>query len=130
MQKATPFLMFQNGTAEPAALFYTSLFDDAEILQITRYGPNQTGPEGTIMLGAIRIKNLEIAISDSPIKHAFDFTPSFSIFLTCDDEAQFDRYFKSLSKKGEVLMEPANYGFSEKFAWVNDQFDVSWQISL
>ncbi|WP_099221698.1 VOC family protein [Listeria costaricensis] len=130
MQKATPFLMFQNATAEPAAEFYISLFDDAEILQLARYGANQPGPEGTIMIGAIRIKNLEIAISDSFVKHAFDFTPSSSIFINCDDTTEFDRYFEGLSKKGEVLMEPANYGFSEKFAWVNDQFGVSWQISL
>ena len=66
---------------------------------------------------------------DSPIKHAFTFTPSFSLFVECESEAELDAAFARLSDGGSVLMPPGNYGFSTKFAWVNDRFGVSWQLN-
>jgi predicted 3-demethylubiquinone-9 3-methyltransferase (glyoxalase superfamily) len=68
--------------------------------------------------------------SDSFVKHAFDFTPSSSIFVECDDEAMFERAFVALSKDGQVLMPPGNYGFSKWFGWCNDRFGVSWQLNI
>ncbi|MEL6662392.1 MAG: VOC family protein, partial [Pseudomonadota bacterium] len=29
-----------------------------------------------------------------------------------------------------ALMPMDNYGFSQRFAWVNDKFGVSWQLNL
>jgi len=29
-----------------------------------------------------------------------------------------------------VLVPPDDYGFSERFAWVNERFGVSWQFNL
>jgi uncharacterized glyoxalase superfamily protein PhnB len=40
------FLMF-DGTAEDAMNFYVSLFEDAKIITIVRYGPGEMGAEGT-----------------------------------------------------------------------------------
>ncbi|CDX50002.1 3-demethylubiquinone-9 3-methyltransferase [Mesorhizobium plurifarium] len=31
---------------------------------------------------------------------------------------------------GGFLMPTGNYGFSRRFAWLNDRFGVSWQINL
>jgi predicted 3-demethylubiquinone-9 3-methyltransferase (glyoxalase superfamily) len=67
---------------------------------------------------------------DSPVTHNFEFTPSTSIFINCEDEAELEKYFAELSKDGDVLMGLANHGFSSKFAWVNDRFGVSWQLNL
>ena len=61
---------------------------------------------------------------------SFAFTPSSSLFVTCESEAEFDRLSAALTEDGEVLMPPDNYGFSRKFAWVNDRFGVSWQLNL
>jgi predicted 3-demethylubiquinone-9 3-methyltransferase (glyoxalase superfamily) len=73
---------------------------------------------------------VEFAATDSPAVHAFDFTPSMSIFVECDNEAELDRVFAALSDGGKTLMPLNNYGFSKKFGWCNDRFGVSWQINL
>ena len=72
----------------------------------------------------------EIRCNDSSVKHAFTFTPSFSLFIECESEADFDRIVQGLTEGGQTLMAAGNYGFSRKFAWVNDRFGVSWQINL
>jgi len=64
------------------------------------------------------------------VKHAFTFTPSISIFVDCEDEAERGKAFRQLSEGGEVLMPLDNYGFSTKLGWVNDRFKVSWQLNL
>ena len=125
----TPFLMFQ-GTAETAMQFYISLFKDAAITQIERYGPNAPGPEGSVRLAEFRLGAQRFLCIDSPAEHAFGFTPSLSIFVDCEDEAELQRVFGALSTEGETLMPLDNYGFSTKFGWVNDRFGVSWQLNL
>ncbi|MEP0928505.1 VOC family protein [Leptolyngbya sp. SLC-A1] len=40
------------------------------------------------------------------------------------------RAFEQLSFGGEVLMPLDDYGFSQRFSWVNDRFGVSWQLNL
>ena len=69
-------------------------------------------------------------VHDSFVTHGFDFTPSWSFFVECADAAEFDRLFAALSDKGGVLMPPDNYGWSTRFAWVNDRFGISWQLDL
>ena len=72
----------------------------------------------------------DIICIDSPAKHAFTFTPSVSLFVECESEAELDMAFVQLSTGGSVLMPLANYGFSRKFGWVNDRYGVSWQLNL
>lgn len=56
-----------------------------------------------------------LACIDSPVKHAFTFTPAISIFVECEEEAELVEAFTQLSSNGVVLMPLANYGFSTKF---------------
>ncbi|MGM0838045.1 MAG: VOC family protein [Bacillota bacterium] len=130
MEKVTPFLMFQNADAEEAMNYYTSLIEDSEIKSIVRYGPNESGDEGTVMHAIFSLKGQEFMCIDSNVKHAFSFTPSFSIFVTCDTEEEIDTLFEKLSVDGQALMPIGDYGFSKKFGWLNDRFGVSWQINL
>ena len=125
-----PFLMFQDGRAEAAMTFYVSLFPDSEILDIDRYGSTGPGPEGSVIRARFRIGGLEIFCSDSFVRHAFDFTPSTSLFIDCASEAEIARLAAALSDGGAELMPLGDYGFSRRFAWVNDRFGVSWQINL
>ncbi|MBP1933576.1 VOC family protein [Ammoniphilus resinae] len=130
MQKVTPFLMFQNADAEEAMNFYVSLIEDSEITSIVRYGANEPGDEGTVMQATFSLKGQEFMCIDSNVKHAFTFTPSHSIFLTCSTEEELDDLYQKLLEGGQALMPLDNYGFSKKFGWVNDRFGVSWQLNL
>jgi predicted 3-demethylubiquinone-9 3-methyltransferase (glyoxalase superfamily) len=130
MKKATPFLMFQNADAEEAMTFYTSIIEDSEITSINRYGAEGPGEEGTVMTATFTIKGQEFMCIDSHIKHGFTFTPAFSIFLECTSEEEIDSLYEKLLDGGSALMPLGNYGFSQKFGWVNDRFGVSWQMTL
>lgn len=124
-----PFLMFQ-GQAEEAMTFYAAQFPDGAIEEIVRYGAGEAGPEGTVKTARFTVGGQTVLCIDSPVAHAFTFTPSFSLFVTCASEAELDRLFGALSQGGAVMMPPASYGFSSKFAWISDRFGVSWQLNL
>lgn len=130
MKNVTPFLMFQEGNAEEAMNFYTSLIEDAEIKSIVRYGANVSGDEGTVMQAVFSLKGQEFMCIDSNVQHQFTFTPSFSIFVNCDTEEELDDLYKRLLEGGQALMPSGDYGFSKKFGWINDRFGVSWQLNL
>jgi predicted 3-demethylubiquinone-9 3-methyltransferase (glyoxalase superfamily) len=123
-KSARPFLMF-TGQAEEAMRFYVSLFPGAEIVDLTHH------PEGgKVMRATFAIAGQPIMCTDSPPVHAFTFTPSSSIFVECDDEAQLRDLAHKLGGGERVMMEVANYGFSTLFTWVADPFGVSWQLNL
>lgn len=128
-QKITTFLMFE-GNAEEAMTFYLSLFDDAEIISISRYGADGPGADGSVQRASFSLAGERFMCIDSPAKHEFAFTPSMSLFVQCEDEAEIDRLYAALAEQGTELMPLGDYGFSPKFGWVNDRFGVSWQLNL
>ncbi|MER6564234.1 VOC family protein [Streptomyces sp. NPDC001027] len=128
-RKITTFLMFQ-GNAEDAMNFYISLFDDAEVVGISRYGAAGPGKEGSVQHATFSLAGEEFMCIDSPVQHDFTFTPAVSLFVQCQDEAELDRLFAALAEQGAVLMPLGDYGFSPRFGWVNDRFGVSWQLNL
>ncbi|GAQ18422.1 3-demethylubiquinone-9 3-methyltransferase [Oceanobacillus picturae] len=130
MSKVTPFLMFQDGTAEEAMNYHTSLIEDSEIKNIVRYGANEAGEEGTVMQAVFSLKEQEFMCIDSNVKHEFSFTPSFSIFVTCDTEEEIDSLYQKLVEGGGALMPIGDYGFSKKYGWLVDRFGISWQLDL
>ena len=125
-----PFLMFQNGKASAALDFYARIFPDARIDKIERYGPGEASPEGTIRLARFTIGGQSVKCIDSPVPHAFDFTPSMSLFVACDSKEQLDSLGAALGEGGATLMPPGNYGFSRWFCWLQDRWGVSWQLNL
>ncbi|MEM9738286.1 MAG: VOC family protein [Pseudomonadota bacterium] len=124
------FLMFEDGKAEEAITLYTSLFEDGEVLEVNRFGADGPGKTGTIMTAKFRVAGQEVMCTDSPISHNFTFTPATSFFVTCADGVEQDRLYDALLEGGSALMPIDNYGFSQRFAWVNDRFGVSWQLNL
>ena len=130
IQKTTTFLLFE-GDAEEAITFYTSLFEDSEIVRITKAGPDGPGgprAEGTVQHALFTLKGQPYMAIDS-FGHNFTFTPSISLFVQCDSQEELETLFNKLSEGGQVMMPLDNYGFSTRFAWVSDRFGVSWQLN-
>ena len=127
--KIRPFLMFQ-GKAEEAMDFYVSLFPGATVTDIERYGANRAGAEGSVLKASFSIGNQTVLCADSIVKHTFSFTPAFSFFVDCRSEEEIQRVYAALVAGGTELMPLGEYGFSRKFAWVNDRYGVSWQLNL
>src|SRR5215470_7519288 len=100
--KVRPFLMFE-GKAEEAMNFYVSLFRDAKVVDIVRYGAGGPGAEGSVMKASFSIGDQTIRCIDSPVKHAFTFTPAFSLFVDCDSEEDIARLCSALSEGGSTL---------------------------
>ncbi len=121
--------MFE-GKAEEAMRFYVSLFDDGNIVDIARYGPDGPGAEGSVVKATFVIGGELILCIDSPVHHAFTFTPASSLFIDCESDDQIRRLSAALADGGSELMPLGNYGFSRSFAWVTDRFGVSWQLNL
>ncbi|MBA4210235.1 MAG: VOC family protein [Parvibaculum sp.] len=124
-----PFLMFE-GKAEEAMNLYVSLFPESRIDSINRYAAGEPGPEGTVQLASFTLAGQTVMCIDSPAKHAFTFTPSFSFFVDLGTEEELERIAAILGEGGAVLMPLDNYGFSRKFTWLSDRYGVSWQLNL
>ena len=125
----SPQLMFE-GTAKEAMDCYVSLFPSSEITEIEQYGPDEPGPQGSVKRATFVLAGQTFFCIDSPIEHDFTFTPSFSIFVDCESEAELRKAYQRLAAGGAELMPLDDYGFSALFGWVNDRFGVSWQLNL
>lgn len=123
-----PLLMFQ-GDASSALDFYRSVFPDATVEHVERYGEGDKGPAGSIRRARFTIGGQPVLCTDSVVKHAFSFTPSFSFFVECGSDDEVRRLSETLKEGGAELMPARNYGFSALFAWVSDRFGVSWQLN-
>jgi len=129
MQKTTTFLIF-DGRAEEAIHFYTSVFQQAEIISIIKYGPLEAGAEGSVKIGVFSIHGQVYMCIDSTIKHGFTFTSAISIFVRCENEEEITILFSGLSHGGSVIMPLGPYPFSKHFGWLTDKFGLSWQLNV
>ncbi len=124
-----PFLMFE-GKAEEAMNLYVSLFPGSRIDSMSKYGPGEAGAEGTVQLASLTLAGQTVMCIDSPARHAFTFTPSFSFFVELETSEDLEKIAATLGKDGAVMMPLDNYGFSRRFTWLSDRFGVSWQLNL
>ncbi|MBS1511544.1 MAG: VOC family protein [Bacteroidetes bacterium] len=129
MQKPVPFFMF-NGRAEAAVNFYLSVFPASYILQMAHYDGTSGVHAGKIQLATIVIAGQPFMFLDSLVEHAFSFTPSSSIFINCETEDEIDVLYQRLIPDGHLLMPLGAYPFSKKYAWLTDQFGISWHLNL
>jgi len=110
--------------------YYVELFDNSKIVNVQRWGEGSPGAEGKIMHATFNLNGNLFMCSDSPPVHDWDFSPAVSNYIECENEDELERLFSKLSENGTVTMPLNNYGFSQKFGWVIDQFGISWQLNL
>jgi len=119
IRKITPHLWFEDN-AEEAAKFYTSIFKNSRILDITRYGESAAEvsgrPKGTVMTMTFELEGQQFtALNGGPI---FKFSPAISFSVNCETQEEVDYLWQKLSEGGE----------EEQCGWLKDKFGVSWQI--
>jgi predicted 3-demethylubiquinone-9 3-methyltransferase (glyoxalase superfamily) len=115
MQKLTPCLWFDT-EGEEAATFYTSVFPNSKILEVTRYGSAGPRAEGMVMTVSFELDGQTFtALNGGP---DFTFSEAISFEVSCDSQEEVDRLWSTLSEGGE----------EGPCGWLKDKFAVSWQI--
>lgn len=124
MQRIVPHLWFDK-EAKEAALFYTSLFDHSQILDITVIEGTPSGDAESV---SFELAGQEfMAISAGPF---FKFNPSISLMVSCNSVEEVNTLRKSLSDGGTDLMPLGEYPFSKWYCWIQDRYGLSWQLIL
>ena len=117
-----PSLMFTGevyGKADEAINFYTSIFKDAHLGIIARYGKeHEPDKEGNIMFSDFMIEKQWFAAMESARAHDFKFNEAISFIVHCEDQAEIDYYWEKLSAVPEA----------EQCGWLKDKYGLSWQI--
>jgi predicted 3-demethylubiquinone-9 3-methyltransferase (glyoxalase superfamily) len=120
-QRLTTCLWF-DGQAEDAAKFYTSIFKNSKITQISRYG--EAGREvhgqapGTVLTVAFELDGQTFtALNGGPL---YKFSEAISFQINCQTQEEVDDYWEKLGAGGD----PA----AQQCGWLKDKFGVSWQV--
>lgn len=117
-----PVLMFVNdvcGSAREAVNFYASLFHNAKVGHIIRYGEGEEpDKEGTVKYAAFILESQEFGAMDSAHKHNFAFNEAISFIVNCKDQEEIDNFWENLSANPKA----------EMCGWLKDKYGVSWQI--
>lgn len=118
MQKIVPFLWFED-KAEEAANFYVSVFKDAKIDNISRYGEAGPGPAGSVMVVEFQLEGQEFMALNGGEPAASTASPAaIALFVNCETQAEVDSLWDKLSEGGETL----------QCGWLRDKYGFSWNI--
>jgi len=109
MPTITPFLWFDS-QAEEAMNFYASIFPRSRVISVNRAG-------GRTMSVDFEIENQRImALNGGPFHQ---FNESFSLFVSCETQAEIDDYWEKLTADG---------GSPGRCGWLKDKYGLSWQV--
>lgn len=120
-QKLTPVLMFcgaQQGRAEAAVEYYTSLFPHSTVDTLLKYGPENPAAEGQVLHSRFRLYNYQLMAMDSGVPQPFTFNEAVSLVLECKNQEEIDDYWNHLS----------DGGMESRCGWVRDRFGLWWQV--
>ncbi len=124
MQTIIPHLWFDK-EAKEATAFYTTLFSDSKVENITTITDT---PSGDCDIVTFKLSGQDfMAISAGPF---FKLNPSISMFVVFDNEAEIEEVWNKLVEGGKVLMAYDTYLWAHKYGWIQDRYGLSWQLSM
>lgn len=116
MPTITPNLWFDTAGLE-AAEWYCSIFPRSKINHVSHYTEAGPGTPGDVLTVDFELDGQPYtAINGGP---EFRFTPAISLLITCDDQAEVDRYWDALLAGG---------GEEVQCGWLTDRYGLSWQV--
>jgi predicted 3-demethylubiquinone-9 3-methyltransferase (glyoxalase superfamily) len=114
-QKIRPNLWFDT-EAEDAAAFYTSVFKNSRIVNVTRY--TEAGPReaGMVMTVEFELDGQRfVGINGGP---EFKFDEAVSFEISCETQDDVDYYWDRLTEGGS----------EGQCGWLKDRYGLSWQV--
>jgi predicted 3-demethylubiquinone-9 3-methyltransferase (glyoxalase superfamily) len=117
MTKISPFLWFDD-QAEQAARFYTSIFPESRIVDVSRYTEAGPGVAGSVMVVRFELDGNEFLALNGGPQH-FTFNESVSFVVNCATQEAVDHYWSRLTADG---------GEEGPCGWLKDRYGLSWQI--
>jgi predicted 3-demethylubiquinone-9 3-methyltransferase (glyoxalase superfamily) len=115
-RKITPNLWFDT-EAEEAARFYTSVFNESRIVNVTRYPEDAPREAGMVMTVEFELDGERFVGINGGSQFKFDEAVSFQI--DCETQDEVDYYWERLSEGGE----------EGPCGWLKDRFGLSWQVT-
>lgn len=116
-----PSLMFvgeQNGKAQHAIDFYTSLCNNASVEVLARYEPGEGDTLGNIKHAQMVLDGMKLGAMESSMQHNFQFNWGVSLVISCDTQEEIDFFWLNLTEGGT----------ESKCGWCQDAFGVWWQV--
>lgn len=107
------------GKAEEAMKTYVSVFKDASIGFVNRYGEGEApDPRAKVNYGELTLFGTPMVFMDHGYGGDFTFNEAFSFMVLCENQDEIDYYWDRLSFLPEA----------EQCGWVKDSFGLSWQV--
>jgi predicted 3-demethylubiquinone-9 3-methyltransferase (glyoxalase superfamily) len=116
-----PALMFtgeQNGKAEQAINFYTSLFKNSSVELVAKYEAGEHDTEGNVKHAQFTVNGFRVGAMDSSMAHKFGFNEGVSLVINCETQEDIDFYWVNLTEGGRA----------GRCGWCQDAFGVWWQV--
>lgn len=103
--------------AEAAASYYTSIFPDSKLGNVTHYGKAGPRQEGQVKTVEFELSGQKfVALNGGP---QFTFNEAVSFQVPCADQAEIDYYWNKLTEGGE----------EGQCGWLKDRYGLSWQVA-
>lgn len=125
-KKITPMFWFDRskGTSTDIANFYKNILKDVEL---GKSNILKNTPSGETEILNVSIFNTNfVFMSSGP---DFKLNPSVSLVLNCKTKEEIENVFENIKEEGKVLMPLGEYPFAKNFAWVEDKYGLSWQLT-
>ena len=115
MGNLTPCLWFDT-QGEEAAKFYTSIFPNSRITNVSHYGESGPREAGSVLTVEFELDGQTFtALNGGP---QYTFSEAISFTVDCETQEEVDQYWSTLSEGGE----------EGPCGWLKDRFGLSWQI--